>query len=105
MDLERVAVHRAKTGKVGVVVETTAALRAFDRLARARESVGHDLRTGRAHARIDRALPRVHVVRRDEFARAALEGRVVDESDAGLDANAPCKAVGGDFGHRGRSPE
>jgi hypothetical protein len=56
-----------------VVVELAALLRLRDELVHADEAAVERLEVGRAHLRIDDALPRVRVIRRGELALRPLK--------------------------------
>ena len=99
---QRVAIGRAQALYLRVVVEAARRLRLRHRSVEPDELVFEQVRVGRAHARVDDALPRVDEIRRGQFALLAAKRGVVREIDAGPDADRPDATVRRYFRHAGR---
>jgi hypothetical protein len=86
LDLQRVAVERAQAFHGAVVVERLARLQRLLAQGIEPQQAGrleHE-QHGALPARVIKALPCVHIVRRDELARLAAKGRIIGEQDARL---------------------
>jgi hypothetical protein len=95
-DAQRVAVdHLQALDRLVVVERRIPALRAFAQRLQAEDVVGQQPGVGGAvQARVEVALERVRIVLGGQLARAAVEGGIVGEEDAGADLQGELAEVG-----------